>query len=104
MTKLKECPECRQSVSDSAELCPHCGYRLAGRENLVLCPTCNREVLPTVNPHDTISKYCPLCNKPITGLAGRKIFWMIWALVIFGGISLMAVVAFTLYKSFAAIS
>ncbi|MCF7962213.1 MAG: zinc ribbon domain-containing protein [Pirellula sp.] len=72
---LKDCPECRQSVSDSAELCPHCGYRLIGREHLVFCRSCSKEVLPIVNPHDTISKYCPVCSKPITGLAGRKIFF-----------------------------
>jgi predicted amidophosphoribosyltransferase len=101
---LKECPECQQSVSDSAELCPHCGYRLVGRENTVFCSTCKREVLPVVNPHDTISKYCPACNEAITGLAGRKVFWMIWALVFFSAILLMAVVAISLFKSFAAFS
>ena len=39
---LQECGECKQSVSTSAEVCPHCGYRLMGRENLVLCRTCNK--------------------------------------------------------------
>src|SRR4051812_8219786 len=37
-TMLEPCPECENSVSDSAETCPHCGYRLLGRENLVYCP------------------------------------------------------------------
>ena len=25
---LVKCPECKQDVSDTAETCPHCGYRL----------------------------------------------------------------------------
>lgn len=25
---LINCPECQKEVSDKAELCPHCGYRL----------------------------------------------------------------------------
>ena len=72
---LRTCPECSGSVSDSAAACPHCGYQIKGRENLVKCPHCGVEVLPEVNPHDTISKYCPLCKKPITKLGCRRLFF-----------------------------
>jgi predicted amidophosphoribosyltransferase len=95
---LKDCPECRQSVSDSAELCPHCGYRLIGREHLVFCTTCSKDVLPIVNPHDTISKYCPVCSKPITGLAGRKIFFSIALLVFFGAIIVIATIGILMFR------
>ncbi len=78
---LQDCPECRHAVSDSAEVCPNCGYRLIGRENMVFCPTCKKDVLSVVNPHDTISRYCPSCNRPITALAGRKVFFTICAIV-----------------------
>jgi RNA polymerase subunit RPABC4/transcription elongation factor Spt4 len=71
---MTECPECKQSVSDSAEVCPGCGYRLAGRENMVYCPRCKTNVIPEVHGRDTISRYCPLCNKPITGLVARWVF------------------------------
>jgi endogenous inhibitor of DNA gyrase (YacG/DUF329 family) len=78
---LRPCPECKKSVSDSAETCPHCGYRLLGRANLVPCPHCGTEVLPEVHPHDTISRYCPLCKRPITSLTGRRIFFAISGLI-----------------------
>jgi predicted amidophosphoribosyltransferase len=29
--KTKDCPACEQTVSKSAELCPHCGHRLKRR-------------------------------------------------------------------------
>lgn len=74
---LRRCPECSNNVSDTAELCPKCGYRLLGRRNLVRCTKCNQQVIPVVNPFDTISKYCPLCNAPITNLVGRKVFFVL---------------------------
>jgi hypothetical protein len=78
---LQPCPECKKSVSDTAESCPHCGYRLLGRENLVSCPSCGAEVLPEVHPHDTISRYCPICKRPITNLPGRRLFFIIFGLI-----------------------
>ena len=90
---LITCPECSKDVSDSAELCPHCGYRIVGRENLRLCRHCNTKVIPTQNPHDTISLFCPLCNKPITGLAARK-------LLIGLGLIILAVIVATLLIGF----
>lgn len=30
---LVKCPECKLDVSDSAETCPHCGYRLKKPDN-----------------------------------------------------------------------
>lgn len=89
---LKPCPECKKSVSDSAETCPHCGYRLLGRENLVHCPRCSTEVLPEVNPHDTISRYCPLCKKPVTNLVGRKVFFVVCGLFVVTIISFMILI------------
>jgi predicted RNA-binding Zn-ribbon protein involved in translation (DUF1610 family) len=37
---LIKCPECRHEVSDTAETCPHCGYRLKEKPGNVifLCP------------------------------------------------------------------
>ena len=29
---LIKCPECKKQVSDSAEACPHCGYKLKEHE------------------------------------------------------------------------
>jgi hypothetical protein len=26
------------------------------------------------HPGDTISRYCPLCSKPVTGLGARRVF------------------------------
>lgn len=71
---LRPCPECEGEVSDTAATCPHCGYRLLGREHLVACLHCRAEVLPEVHPHDTISRYCPACRRPVTGLGGRRTF------------------------------
>ena len=95
---LQPCPECKQSVSETAEMCPHCGYRLLGRAHLVPCPHCGADVLPEVHPHDTISRYCPLCKRPITNLAGRRNFFVI-SFVIFGLIfvALAAVILYVFY-------
>jgi len=67
---LTECPECKRQVSDSAEVCPGCGYRLLGRENLVLCPRCKAQVIPQVRP-PWRRKWCPLCSRPIGGMRTR---------------------------------
>jgi hypothetical protein len=58
--------------------------------SLIDCPHCNKAVVPTVNPHDTISQYCPLCNRPITNLEGRKGFLIaaaVFALAVVAGLS-----------------
>jgi endogenous inhibitor of DNA gyrase (YacG/DUF329 family) len=95
---LQPCPECKKSVSDTAETCPHCGYRLLGRAHLVPCPHCGTDVLPEVHPHDTISRYCPICKRPITNPTGRRIFLVI-SFVIFGLIlvTLTAVILYVFY-------
>ena len=92
---LHSCPECKKSVSDTAETCPHCGYRLLGREHLVPCPHCRADVLPEVHPHDTMSRYCPLCKRPITNLAGRRNFFVSFGLIF--GLIFVTVTAVTLY-------
>ncbi len=82
---LTKCTECDQDVSDSAEVCPHCGYRLLGRENLVRCKRCGVEVIPEANPHNVMIRCCPLCHKPVTGrLASRllTIFVLVVAAII----------------------
>jgi hypothetical protein len=82
---LIECPECRKSVSDQAVTCPQCGYQLLGRENMVRCRKCNADVIPENNPHDTISKFCPLCGEAITNLALRWIFLLLIVAILIGG-------------------
>ncbi len=94
---LVDCPECKKSVSDEAVTCPHCGYQLHGRENLVHCPTCRTDVIPKTNPHDTISKYCPLCNKPITGLAGRAVFLVVFVILFLCGLGFVLATFLRLY-------
>ena len=40
---LINCPECNKEVSDKAEMCPHCGYKLPKQEPMfqgVYCPSC----------------------------------------------------------------
>ena len=92
---LHSCPECKKSVSETAETCPHCGYRLLGRANLVPCPHCGADVLPEVHPHDTISRYCPICKRPITNPSGRRIFFVISFVLL--GLIFVTVTAVILY-------
>jgi hypothetical protein len=74
---LKECVECSNQVSTDADACPHCGYRIRGRDQLVDCRHCHQSVIPVTHPHDTISRYCPLCSKPITNIGCRRAFQII---------------------------
>ena len=78
---LQPCPECKKSVSETAEKCPHCGYRLLGRAHLVPCPHCGADVLPEVHPHDTLSRYCSICKRPVTNLPGRRNLFVISGLI-----------------------
>lgn len=50
-----KCPECGQSISDEAPVCPKCGCKIAG--NIVKCPECGRIYL---KDHPT----CPECGAP----------------------------------------
>jgi DNA-directed RNA polymerase subunit RPC12/RpoP len=92
---LQPCPECTKGVSDTAETCPHCGYRLLGREHLVSCPYCETEVLPEVHPRDTISRCCPICKRPITNLPGRRLFFVAFGLVF---VAVTAVILYTFFR------
>jgi ribosomal protein S27E len=94
---LKPCPECRHQVSDSATTCPQCGYLLRGRHLLVACPHCETEVLPVSHPRDTISRYCPLCGRPVTGLEARRVF-----IAVMGSFILAVVIAFLGFAAFIA--
>ena len=79
---LRDCPECGKSASDTAELCPHCGYRLLGRGNLVLCRKCRVEVIPEANAHDAVRRYCPYCTRPVTGVWVTRVFFTVVFLMI----------------------
>lgn len=56
---LITCPECNKEVSDKAEMCPHCGYKLPKPEPMiqgVYCPSC-------LDSHIKISvDICPFCH------------------------------------------
>lgn len=41
---------------------------------MVKCSGCSNEILPITNPHDTISKFCPICQKPVTNIGCRYVF------------------------------
>jgi len=95
---LKPCPECKNEVSDSAVLCPHCGYQLLGRAALVRCPTCMADILPVRYVHDTVSLYCPLCKTAVTNLRARRALTvfaitftlLVLAVLVFGGIWILS--------------
>ena len=91
---LIDCPECQKSVSNEALTCPHCGYQLLGRENLVRCQKCNADVIPKTNPHGTISKYCPLCSQPLTNMGARNIFLLLF-IIIFVGVLIFLLTEFS---------
>ena len=43
MYMLINCPECNKEISEKAEICPNCGYRLPKSEPIiegVYCPSC----------------------------------------------------------------
>lgn len=54
MSMIK-CPECGQTISDEAPMCPKCGCKIAG--NIVKCPECGEIYL---KEHAT----CPNCGAP----------------------------------------
>jgi len=51
---LISCPECNTKVSDKAQACPHCGFRI---DTLIKCPDCGQLVRP-----GTVA--CPGCGYP----------------------------------------
>lgn len=87
---LKKCTECGGQVSSDADACPHCGYRMRGRENLITCGYCGESVIPVANPHDTISRYCPLRSKAITNMGCRHVFLALWIVVAIFALALMS--------------
>lgn len=89
---LVQCPECNKDVSDSAEVCPHCGYRLLGRENLRRCERCDADIVPTRNPHDPFCLSCPLCGKAICGTIPRGLIYGLIAAAI-GALVILAIAA-----------
>ena len=56
---LSPCPECNREISDKAEFCPHCGYKLIPEKrperNLISCPNCKRNITIT-------SEKCGYCG------------------------------------------
>lgn len=56
---LINCPECNKEISDKAETCSNCGYRLPKPEpiiNGVYCPSCLYSHIKTS------MEICPYCN------------------------------------------
>lgn len=54
---LYPCPECKREISDKAEFCPHCGYKIEKKPEryLISCPNCKRDVTST-------SQKCGYCG------------------------------------------
>lgn len=56
---LIKCPECNKDVSDKAEFCPNCGYKICNQKPVlegVYCPKCLKSSLKGA------SEECPFCN------------------------------------------
>lgn len=56
---LINCPECNREVSDKAEMCPHCGYKLPKPKPMfqgVYCPNCLESGIKTK------IEVCPFCH------------------------------------------
>jgi hypothetical protein len=53
-------------------------------------------VLPEVHPHDTVSRYCPICKRPVTNLPGRRTLFAISGIfgLIFVGVTALILYAF----------
>ena len=96
---LKNCIECNEKVSSDADACPYCGYRIRGREHLVNCKNCNNDIIPINNPHDTISRYCPICNKPVNNKGCRFVAHAFIAIIFLLVFSLVGAVIFTSFKN-----
>lgn len=56
---LISCPECNKEISDKAEMCPHCGYKLPKSQPIFqgsYCPSC-------LDSHiKTDIDLCPFCH------------------------------------------
>ncbi|MEZ5301421.1 MAG: zinc ribbon domain-containing protein [Verrucomicrobiales bacterium] len=97
---IKACDECGKDVSSDADSCPHCGYRLRGREHMVNCAHCGNDIIPIANPHDTISKYCPICGKPATNQGCRYAFFTVSILFALTALAIFLGFAWLLSKLF----
>ena len=66
---LINCPECNKEVSDKAEMCPHCGYKLPKQNPIfqgVYCPKC---LGSSIRVED--DEYCSFCHiKVIDSIIG----------------------------------
>ena len=58
---LIKCPNCNNDVSDLANTCPSCGYKIkGGDQGVMLCPDCQTKL--------TGEEYnCPKCGRPLKG-------------------------------------
>ena len=59
---LIKCKECGESISSSAPVCPHCGFK----NEMILCPECGKEI----NSADAI---CPQCGCPLRKKSANNI-------------------------------
>ncbi|MEQ1826027.1 MAG: hypothetical protein ABL921_08770 [Pirellula sp.] len=57
------------------------------------------EVLPEALPQDTVSRYCPICKRPVTGLKGRKVFFIVSGLFVIGVLLAIAILFFFVFNS-----
>lgn len=61
---LTTCPECGETISEKAGICPHCNSNIVKR-NLVVCEDCQREY------HMTMAT-CPYCGCPNPSAKQKK--------------------------------
>lgn len=57
---LINCPECNKEVSDKAEICPHCGYKILKIQPMfqgVYCPSCLDSSIRAEE-----NECCPFCH------------------------------------------
>ena len=63
---LIQCPNCGQSISDKAVVCPHCNYRNANiSTDKVTCQECGED-------YDNTQSFCPSCGCPNNKTTPKK--------------------------------
>jgi hypothetical protein len=60
-----------------------------GREALVRCPACRADVIPIRHHDDSISRFCPFCERPLTNLAARKVLLAVVVIAFLGALAFL---------------